>query len=580
MMSSHRKALKSLGEEAIVGITDLVANEKDPRNLMVVFSILKVVMVEWDISAHAEVSPDISHDTEKVTDKLQTIFDSVFCYFPITFRPPPDDPYGITAHDLKARLRACIAASGRFAPYAFPQLLDKLDSTSPNVKKDVLQTLTACANSYSLTTVSNYSVTLWDSIKFEILNMQEEDLAEEALKVLQSIAIRLGQGLQSTDLKTPLATYLRPITKECNEQLQEPQHKQAKPVGQILSAIGVASPVAFYLIVRSVLPPLSTLYQGADSIAKQRALLEVLVQLLDSAIAVYGSPSIPAPNTSIDNPLTPFKDRLFELNSQALMSTAIEEVSFRVVALRALLRLCLLQNYLQENEIGMVVQYLDDIALSEDPVGRDDLRKEAIQALVQISRIKSNLIMNITFPAFLARLPDSSPPNHRDYLITLEGLAQISVDNFVADTLIRRLLNRLDVILANGGPPAYPQAILATIYYVLTQRSLEADPNLQTYFEKIVIALVTRVAKAASGQAPVTALNDEATLEILGRLTTLIIRALGTHKQSSVALQCYSLFNEEGSFPPAPFHQTVPGPCRSLMIISTAVLAGLPATVS
>ena len=62
------------------------------------------------------------------------MFDSVFCYFPITFRPPPDDPYGITAQDLKGRLKDCIAASSFFAPFAFPQLIDKLDSTSPNVK--------------------------------------------------------------------------------------------------------------------------------------------------------------------------------------------------------------------------------------------------------------------------------------------------------------------------------------------------------------------------------------------------------------------------------------------------------------
>ena len=62
------------------------------------------------------------------------MFDSVFCYFPITFRPPPDDPYGITAQDLKERLKDCIAASSLFAPFAFPQLIDKLDSTSPNVK--------------------------------------------------------------------------------------------------------------------------------------------------------------------------------------------------------------------------------------------------------------------------------------------------------------------------------------------------------------------------------------------------------------------------------------------------------------
>ena len=55
LMLKHRNALKELGNESIVGITDLVSGEKDPRNLMVIFSILKVVMVEWDISGHAEV---------------------------------------------------------------------------------------------------------------------------------------------------------------------------------------------------------------------------------------------------------------------------------------------------------------------------------------------------------------------------------------------------------------------------------------------------------------------------------------------------------------------------------------------
>lgn len=55
LMSKHRNALKKLGNESIVGITDLVIGEKDPRNLMVIFSILKVVMMEWDTSGHAEV---------------------------------------------------------------------------------------------------------------------------------------------------------------------------------------------------------------------------------------------------------------------------------------------------------------------------------------------------------------------------------------------------------------------------------------------------------------------------------------------------------------------------------------------
>lgn len=55
LMSQYRAALKDMGDETIVGIIDLIGGEKDPRNLMIIFSILRVVMVEWDISSHAEV---------------------------------------------------------------------------------------------------------------------------------------------------------------------------------------------------------------------------------------------------------------------------------------------------------------------------------------------------------------------------------------------------------------------------------------------------------------------------------------------------------------------------------------------
>lgn len=133
-MSYHRQALKTMGDEIITGVADVISGEKDPRNLMIIFSILKVIMIEWDITNHAEVIENGPGYFVDHIDVWQVLFDSVFCYFPITFRPPPDDPYGITAKDLKSRLRECIAASAYFAQFAFPQLIDKLDSTSPNVK--------------------------------------------------------------------------------------------------------------------------------------------------------------------------------------------------------------------------------------------------------------------------------------------------------------------------------------------------------------------------------------------------------------------------------------------------------------
>lgn len=417
-------------------------------------------------------------------------------------------------------------------------------------------------------------------MKYEIFNVQEEDLAEEALVSLQAIAVRLSHGLTSADPQTHLARYLRPITKECNEQLQEPQHKQAKPVGQILSSLGTSSPIAYLLIIKSVMPPLLTLYQAADSIAKQRALLEVLVQIFNTAILVKTLPAVLSSDPLVGQPLDSFHDRLFDLTSQALMSTTKDEVSFRVVALKGLLRLCLLQGYLKDNEIGLAVQYFDEIVLEEDPNGRDDLKKEAIQALVEISRIKPQLIMDITFPAFMARLPDSSPAGKTDYLITLEGLAQLSVEKSISDTLVRRLLNRLDVVLQNDGSSGYPQALLSTLIYVLKRRDLTQDTNLDFYHERMVVNLARRVVQGSRDLTKSTALNEETTIEMLGRLMNLVVRALDDHKQSSVALQVYTLFTDDDTWEAVPYRTVVLEKQRLTMILSTSLIAAIKREVS
>ena len=103
---------------------------------MLVFSIFRIVIAEWDLGEHVEVRRFNSR-VEAANLYCQNVFDSVFCYFPITFRPPPNDPYGITAQDLKTRLKDCISASQSFAPYAFPQLIVKLDANSINAKVSV-----------------------------------------------------------------------------------------------------------------------------------------------------------------------------------------------------------------------------------------------------------------------------------------------------------------------------------------------------------------------------------------------------------------------------------------------------------
>ena len=425
--------------------------------------------------------------------------------------------------------------------------------------------------------MSRYSITIWETLKFEILNAQEEFLSDLSLQALQGIAKRLSEGVTEASPQLPLAQFLKPITKECNEQLQEPQQKQAKPSQHIIGSLSAASAVSLTLIVQTVVAPLLTIYQEADGITKQRALLETLAVMFDSAISVFGEWSTHGLQTILGNPLLEFKDQFSEIFGQALMGTAKEELSFRISALKGFLRLSTLRDYFQDNEIGLFVQYLDEILLNEESTGRDDLKKEAIAALAETSKYKPRLIMDITFPAFVATLPDSDDGTSSNYLSTLDILAQISVEKDIFETLVRRLLSKLTVLLQKDEPgsAAYPRAILMTILYVMSQRQMDQDPNLRFYYDKIVVGFCQSVAASASGKAKNRILNDATVLDTLGRLSNLIVRSISKEQQDEVAANVYTLFTPADEFSPLPFAQSASEDHQRTMIVSTYLIAGL-----
>lgn len=435
----------------------------------------------------------------------------------------------------------------------------------------------ACIHSYDPDTVSRYSITIWEVLKFEILNAQEEFLSESSLQALQAIAQRLSEGVTQVTPDLPLAQYLRPITKECNDQLQEPQQKQAKPAQQILRSLSSASAIAFTLIVQTVVAPIFTIYQEADGIAKQRALLETLSVLFDSAIQVFGQWTTRGDKVTLENPLLEFKDQFSEVLGQALMGAAKEEVSFRVTALKGFLRLSTLRDFFQDNEIGLFVQYLDEILLQEESTGRGDLKKEAIVALGEISKHKPRLIMDITFPAFVATLPDEDDGTNSTYLSTLDTLAQISIERDIFETLFRRLFSKLAILLQKEQPGAiaYPRAILMTLLYVMQQRKMDVDPSLDLYFEKVVVGICRSASESASGKGKNHILNDATILDTLGRLCNLLVRSVSIQKQEQVAENIYKLFSAADDFVPVPFAQGATADQERTIIISTYLLAGL-----
>lgn len=63
-MTHSRPALKRLGNDFIRGYCALVEGEKDPRNLMISFSVIRVMLLEFDIVRHVEVRRNLRQTLE------------------------------------------------------------------------------------------------------------------------------------------------------------------------------------------------------------------------------------------------------------------------------------------------------------------------------------------------------------------------------------------------------------------------------------------------------------------------------------------------------------------------------------
>lgn len=95
----------------------------------------------------------------------------VFCYFPISFRPPPNDPYGITADDLKLSLRKCMAATPHFAKMAIPLFLEKFPTSAGPAMKDLMISMGECFPTYGAAAVGERGKELYECAKTEVIHI-------------------------------------------------------------------------------------------------------------------------------------------------------------------------------------------------------------------------------------------------------------------------------------------------------------------------------------------------------------------------------------------------------------------------
>lgn len=163
------------------------------------------------------------------------------------------------------------------------------------------------------------------------------------------------------------------------------------PVFNIFRPYSILDP-ACTAITLATIPTLLSQYNTSEQSTRKKALLDVLLDFLDASRVLYGSAGAKESerkdiqmgacqtdlqfltlidmfqfldDTDFITPLLTFKDRFFEIFTNALMSSN-EYNALRLAGVKGLHGMILLREFLSETEISYAVQYFVRIVL-EDP---------------------------------------------------------------------------------------------------------------------------------------------------------------------------------------------------------------------
>ncbi|KAI9458702.1 ARM repeat-containing protein [Russula earlei] len=496
LVALRRDVLKSMGDSFLSGYIALADGEKDPRNLMVAFAIARVLAIEFDISK-----------------KFEDLFNITFCYFPITFRPPPNDPYRITADDLRNSLRSCLSASPLFGNLAVPLFLDKINAGSPTTKRDTLQTLAVCLPVYGPRVAVNLARKLWNSLKLEIFQPTDVETEGEALKATQVLIKTIyADEVRDADLDG----LAKDACEECIQILKEPEKSQAKPAIKVLCAFMSTTPSVSRFTLSHAVPHLTKHFVDPDELPNRGPVLS----LLSSLIAAARDSTVKVADTE-EAFLLPFKDEVLGilvtgLKAQTSLRPAIEGLNGLVTTL----------GLLDDQEIGFVVQKVNEVISNqqEDPLGARD---EALDLLKVISIKTPSHIAEMTLPLLFSALPDQAPG--RD-------------DPNLFETLVVRLSVRLSLLYAPAAVPddsepsaAYVHALLSTLADVLSRKVENGDVDVQKYVDRLVPRLFNLTIHGALVATGNKSVADPRIIDVIARIVNLVVQSLSAQRQETFA---------------------------------------------
>lgn len=603
----------------VSGLVSMAELEKNPSCLSILFPLYAHISKHWTLG-------DSDYDS---------IWESFIRYFPITLGGAPQDPSVPAKELIKELLLQCIISSHHYAKGAVPRFIDMLDTNtdvSANLKVranqnesmarshsqqiEVLSTLAACITSYPVPTITLWSSKIWDALKFEIWNGENEDFIQGSLDVLRAIAASLGKGNYTwSSQTTPMTEFVVTAAKECLNRVHDSRKLYLVSSGRILHAMASGAPYAFHLVAKTVLPSMHVIWQDLKLPSEKKMLLTVYNYILDARLV---QPKNDPQRDLLVKSFEGFRDGIVEIYFGAVSNMKQEssssDVSFGVPAVDGLVLLFQIPSYISAVEQGMIVQELNTILFAAQD---SEIRNAVLLSLQKISAMEPDTFHEITLTNFVEKLPDIVSRTHDEgmaKLDTIVGLLQDLVEiacsqpcqrelrngtaintasscwhrNF--DALENKLLEKLDAVLQKSGQLEYANTILAAICggLQLFDTSLNQartrvsepkplDPKIgpYSYIIKVLFQKVVRERESSSG--PYIGIKDsvdEKFVQIVGRTAMWALRSELTTAANSVLLNRKAISPDE---PSVIWTLLSPGPCPATLSTSQQNLENGPA---
>jgi hypothetical protein len=222
--------------------------EKDPRCLLIALNIGAKAQIVF--AEHLDESGDLS----------DVLFDNIACYFPITFSPPPDDPFGITPEALVSALEDCLCAGQmNVVKHTVSFAINQVESDSAVSRLHALNLLLRVVRVHGHAALRSVGVlAVLGDLLYEVIlkEASTSNLVPAALTLVGEISSSIGQDMYEKflgDWKEFGFTLLQKVRKEIDNGVDS---LQANGAIRIAFVIGNANSSCYSIMAATILPVL------------------------------------------------------------------------------------------------------------------------------------------------------------------------------------------------------------------------------------------------------------------------------------------------------------------------------------